>query len=319
MATVPPQLLPMPVLGRREAILLLKNVRELYSLSDESRDLAVQLFDSYLARLDQGADLDVQTLILSCVAISSKLLDSSFPSFDALPFSHAEIFLLEQRVLSTLQFLVFPTQTPSFLAHHLIHKWPKAVRVPSLVHSCDMLIGKFWEYEKSASFAPAVVAITAILLAIGKEIPSKNAQVRMLCDFMAFLNTYDLQVTLPSPFTLNYCRVDLDVCLDVFTIVADPHYGIEPPVVEQMPAQEPNFPPRESPVPMTRSEQNSMPQQEPDPTRVSPVSVVLPGQGSDPIIPIQRPKPTKKGNEKHAATEDELDSAQDAQHKRQRV
>ena len=283
MATAPPQPLPMPDSGRLGAIILLKDLREHYFLSDESRDLAVQLFDAFLAEQDQKTCVDGLTLIVACLVIATKLLEFSESSLTMRHnfLSHDDNRRLERQVLSTLRFNIFPAQTPSFLVHHLIGRWPESMRLPFLVHACDVLIGKFWEHEESATFSHVVVAITAILLGIGKEVPSLNPQIRLQSDFVAFLDIYGLQTTLSSsPFTLIYCNADVDRCLHVFTTAADPNYG-----------------------------------------RCSPESVMMSAQASvlnSPTTTIHRPKAIRRTNVPLLTADTELDSPRSGQSKKTR-
>ena len=232
MASEHAPLLSMGALERFNSILFLKEVREFCFLSDESRDLAVQLFDAYFALRPEEPGIDNRIVIMSCLMISTKLLDSSQLPLGILPvLSPTDICHYEFRVLSTLKFNVLPLQTPSFLSRRLIELWPHSVDMPLLVPSCDVLIGKFWEHEKSVSFSPAVIAVTAVLLAIGKVVPSAESRLHLCHNFISSIHSLELESLHPiESIKLDLNTRDLNRCLDVFELAASLNYGRISPV-----------------------------------------------------------------------------------------
>ena len=183
---------PCWIYSRVEMVKKVKGLCFSYSLSAAIRDLSIQLLDSIPCENMVQSQSNMKVLVLTSLLISCKMLETTGFSLDQFEANRAEVLAFEPEFLCILQFDIDPLNTPSFILDHLAQHWAMVIELKNIrdiLQSAEMLIGKVWLAEESLDFSPVVLAIMAMLFAIGKEV-TDTSQKPLLKSFMAFAKSY---------------------------------------------------------------------------------------------------------------------------------
>lgn len=158
---------------RVAAIYYINEVARISKISDQTRDISIQIFDKFMAL--SIVDSKVDNLFLSKAAATALIIASKFhecknslllkmTSFDL--FCN-ELVAFECQVLSKIEFSINPSITPSLFIEYFISLCQydyDEITIQKLYISSANMLTEFWEDPASLLFSPGTIAFSIIFM-----------------------------------------------------------------------------------------------------------------------------------------------------------
>ncbi len=161
------------VYDRVAAVYYINEVARISKLSDQTRDISIQIFDKFMALSINDAIHQVDNLFLSKAAATALVIASKFhecknslllkmTSFDLFC---KELVAFECEVLSKIEFSINPSITPSLFIENLVSLCQydyDEITIQKLYITSANLLTSFWEDPASLLFSPCTIAFSII-------------------------------------------------------------------------------------------------------------------------------------------------------------
>jgi len=163
------------VCNRIAAVYYINEVARISKISDQTRDISIQIFDKFMALSVIDPANHVDNIFLSKTAATALIIASKFhecnhslllkmTSFDM--FSN-ELVAFECQVLSKIEFSINPSITPSLFIEYFISLCQydyDEVTIRKLYISSANLLTEFWGDPASLLFSPGTLAFCIVFL-----------------------------------------------------------------------------------------------------------------------------------------------------------